>query len=68
MSPKRNTAAFAPRPRRGALRSPLGKGERAGDRPVYVAVEDEADVATGHLDALGVRDHLALPLDDAIPV
>ena len=44
--------------RRGQLRERQG----AGHGPVDLAVEDQADVAAGHLDAIGVRDHLALPV------
>jgi hypothetical protein len=36
------------------------------ERPVGLPVEDQAYVAAGHLDAIGVRDDLALPVDDAV--
>ena len=41
--------------------------QRAGYRPVRLAVEYQPDMAAGHLDAIGVRDQLALPVDDTVP-
>src|SRR5262249_7611882 len=42
----------------------LRKGFR--DRAVRATVEDQTDVAPGHLDAVGVRDDAAMPADDAV--
>src|SRR5205809_6738122 len=44
----------------------LGLGQRGGERPVGLAVEDQADVAAGDLDAVGAGDDAALPAHDAI--
>jgi hypothetical protein len=48
--------------RRGSLR----KGERGGAGTIARAVEDEADVAPGDLDAVGVGHELLSPVDHAV--
>ena len=44
----------------------LGNRQRPRHRAVDLSVEDEPDVAAGHFDAVGVRDHLTLPVHDAV--
>src|SRR2546423_7292951 len=48
------------------LSSELGQRQRSGDRAIGLAVADQADVAAGHLDAVGAGDDAALPAHDAV--
>ena len=50
--------------RRGAGSS--GAASALRDRPIALAVADEADVAAGHLDAVRVGHELGLPAHDAV--